>query len=151
MLLLVPRFGWHIHHPDAMILNYGSTHRESGYTHTIYRLNDASVDIAYKNRFSHDFSISADGGEPHYMTVLFDGASVEKGPGSLPFTGNDIVWKDSSGIFYRLYILVFALTLISIMLHNKAKKIIDRKHIIYETLSVISLCLSFLISFRAIV
>ncbi len=151
VLLLVPRFGWHIHHPDATMLNYASIYRESGYTHTIYSLDGASVDIAYKNRFSHDFFISIDGEEPYHMTVLFDGASIGEIPGTLPFTGSDIVWKDSSGMFYRLYIFALVLTLISIILHSKAIKKIKQKRIIYEVLSVISLCVSLLVSLRVIV
>ena len=151
VLLLVPRFGWHINHPDVSLLNYESTYRENGYTHTLYSLEGKSVDIAYNNRFSRHFYISVDGGEPSEMTVFFDGGSEGSSSSSpLPYTGSAIVWKDSSGIFYRVYLFALGLTFISLLFHNRANRNEHQGQILYNALSVIALGVSFLISFRII-
>lgn len=151
VLLLVPRFGWHIHHPSATVLNYTSTYRENGYTHTLYSFEDISVDIAYKSRFLRDFYINVDGDERQHIKVFLDGGSAGEQDRNLLYTGSDIVWKDSSGIFYRVYIFALGLTLMSILLYKQAKKKAKQKLLIYKILSVILLGVSLLVSLRIMI
>ena len=151
VLLLIPRFGWYIHHPNAMRVNYSSTYREDGYIHSIYSSDSRSIDIAYKNRFSRNLYISIDGGELQYMRVFLDGESVEGTPNTLSFIGSDIVWKDSSGIFYRIYVFSLGLTLICIVLYHYANKMAQHMRLILQVLSSILLCVSLLISLRIII
>lgn len=151
ILLLIPRFGWYIHHPNAMILKYSSTYREDGYMHSLYSSDSGSIDIAYKNRFSRDLYISIDGRELQHIRVLLDGQSVEGNPNTLSLTGSDIVWKDSSGIFYRIYAFSLGLTLICIMLYYYANRMTQHTKLVLQVLPSMLLCVSLLISLRVII
>jgi hypothetical protein len=148
LLLFVPRFGWSIHHPNATVLRYTSTYRENGYVHATYRANGSNVDIVYKNRFSREFYISIDGDEMQHMRVFLDGRS-EGTSGDL-FTSSDIVWRDSSGTFYRIYAFSLALTIMFIVIHRYANKKLKRQRKIFQIIALTSLGLSLLISLRII-
>lgn len=98
-----------------------------------------------------DFYINVDGDERQHIKVFLDGGSAGEQDRNLLYTGSDIVWKDSSGIFYRVYIFALGLTLMSILLYKQAKKKAKQKLLIYKILSVILLGVSLLVSLRIMI
>lgn len=125
--------------PDATILSYAGTRYVDGKFHALYGKEDQIIDISY-SLFSKSFLIVVDNKDEYKMEVEIDGAS--HGADTLHYTGADIVWNDSCGIFWWRYVLTTAMTILSIVLINRANRIPITSCILY-TISV-------LISFRII-
>lgn len=119
-LLLSPRFGWYLHSTDGTIVSYKSTTYKDGSAILHYASEDSELNIAYKNRFSRELEVSVNGGEPQRVAIGIDGKSIEELPGTANFTMNDIVWKDSSGIFFYRYIIAFLGTLVPVLIFIKS-------------------------------
>lgn len=151
-LLLAPRFGWHIRHPDVSTLKLTSVYRNNGYTHSAYNSNGKSVDLAYQTRFSREIRVSIDGAEPILMRINIDGGSKGEAPsfsGTLGTT-SDVVWNDSSGIFFRIYFFALILSIVCILMIDKAYQHRKGYRLFYSLLSALSLCVAFLVSLRVI-
>lgn len=150
VLLLSPRFGWNIHNDDSTLLRYANTSHINGDFHSQYISNENTIDICYKNPLSKQFFITVNNADVYYMEVGLDGNIINYDPKLLQFTSNDIVWKDSSSIFYWRYILTIVLTLFSIRLFHRAKCIDGKKSNKIYICSMIIYVISILISLRFI-
>ena len=120
VLLLSPRFGWSIHKFDAGVLAYEGTSYKDGALHCVYENDADTVDISYGSVFSKKFNITVNETEKYTMEVKIDGETIGSEENILLGIANDIVWKDTLGIFYWRYILTIALTLISIKAFKRA-------------------------------
>lgn len=97
VLILSPRFGWKMHGPDAGMLSYAGTRYVDGKFHALYGKEDQNIDISY-SLFSKSFLIVVDNKDEYKMEVGIDG--VSHSTDTLHYTGGDIIWNDSCGIFW---------------------------------------------------
>ena len=140
ILILSPRFGWKMHNPESAVLSYKGTTYTDGDFHALYGNGNEKVDICYGSIFSKKFFITVNDSEQYEMEVKIDGASTGNGSERLYFTGADLVWNDSCGIFWWRYILTIAMTVLSIALVRRTDRI--------QIFSCILYGVSILISFR---
>ncbi len=66
-------------------------------------------------------------------------------------TASDVVWRDSSGIFFRIYFLALILSIICILMIDKAYQHRKGYRLFYSLLSALCLCAAFLVSLRVII
>lgn len=141
ILILSPRFGWKMHNPESMVLSYGGTTYVDGKIHTLYQNENQKVDVSYESIFSKRFLVTVNGKDEYEMKVEIDGGmrDVDMDTDRLSFTGADIVWNDSCGIFWWRYILTIAMTVLSIVLVKRANRIQVFPCILYAVSILISL------------
>ena len=148
-LLLSPRFGWGLYNTDATKINYSRTYFSDGNINDIYSNGQSDIIISYPHRFSGQLNISIDGNAPTLLSVGIDGRTNEEG-GALPFLGSSIVWGDSSGIFFRVYLLAILSAVVSLFFYFKSTKCQESLRIFFIVTSALSLLASFLIALRII-
>ncbi len=141
ILLLSPRFGWTMHNPESIVLSYKGTSYIDGNFHDLYRNGDEKIDICYESIFSKQFLVRINDTDEYEMKVYIDGGS--NGSERLLYTGNDLIWNDSSGIFGWRYILTIAMTVISILLVKRTNCIWVFPCILYAASILISLRILF--------
>ncbi len=139
ILFLSPRFVWKMHNPESIVLSYGGTTYVDGKFHTLYKNENQKIDIVYESLFSKRFLVTIDDKDEYEMEVGIDGKTYYD-TNTLHFTGADIIWNDSCGIFWWRYILTIAMTAVSIALIRRTNRINACSSILYA--------ISILISFR---
>ena len=149
-LLFSPRFGWTLYNTDATKANYSRTYLSGGNINDLYRSGQSNIIISYPHRFSGNLSVSIDGSAPTLLSVGIDGRTNEEG-GALPYLSNDIVWGDSSGIFFRVYLLAIFSAAASLFFYSKAKKCRESLRVFFMVASVLLLIVSFLTALRIII
>lgn len=143
ILILSPRFGWKMYSPEAVALPYGGTAYVDGKFHTLYKNENHKIDISYQSIFSKQFLVTVDGRDEYEMKVEIDGAIRDTTTDVLHYTGADIVWNDSCGIFWWRYILTIAMTVCSIALVKRANRLWVFPGILYAASILISLRIFF--------
>lgn len=142
----VPRFGWKIHYKDAMLLSFKNVYKENNRTHIVYGSEKGKVDISYINIFSRDFTLVINNNTHVNLQVEIDGEISGDNNSFYDFLFSDIVWKDSSGIFYRMYLYTIGLLIVILKVYNK---IINRK-LAYFIITVL-LLITLLITLRIVI
>ncbi len=143
LLLLSPRFGWRLHGPEATILSYKGISYIDGKFCSQYKNETDKLLICYKNIFSKQFTVMVNEDAEYYIKVGIDGKLIEGNLSGLPFTGSDLVWKDTFGILWWRCILTVAMTVLSIILIKRANRIQIWSCILYAASLLISLRIIF--------
>ena len=144
LLILSPRFGWKMHNPEAIImLSYKGTTYEDGKFHSLYQNENETIDISYESIFSRQLSVTVNDTDEYEMKVEIDGGMIGISEDRLSFTGADLIWNDSCGIFWWRYILTIAMTVLSIVLVRRANRIQAASCVLYAVSLLISLRIIF--------